>query len=149
MLAKCKKWHAMEPMWCLRCQCVGRPTNQSRNSLARTVDAAPGIQWLTSAMSSYVSCLHLGRSQRSAWLSCLILVFLSVINATEGTVKSAMPPQTRAIQHSESVGEKKRKPVRRDPEKRRQQNIQAQRRYRKCGSHLESPHRRLASKSNY
>ncbi|OJZ84341.1 hypothetical protein ASPFODRAFT_166048 [Aspergillus luchuensis CBS 106.47] len=41
-----------------------------------------------------------------------------------------MPPQTRAIQHSESVGEKKRKPVRRDPEKRRQQNIQAQRRYR-------------------
>ncbi|RDK40671.1 hypothetical protein M752DRAFT_337180 [Aspergillus phoenicis ATCC 13157] len=41
-----------------------------------------------------------------------------------------MPPQTRAIQHSESVGEKKRKPLRRDPEKRRQQNIQAQRRYR-------------------
>ncbi|GKZ29504.1 hypothetical protein AbraIFM66950_005204 [Aspergillus brasiliensis] len=41
-----------------------------------------------------------------------------------------MPPQTRGNQHSESMGEKKRKPVRRDPEKRRQQNIQAQRRYR-------------------
>ncbi|EER24922.1 hypothetical protein CPC735_015200 [Coccidioides posadasii C735 delta SOWgp] len=42
-----------------------------------------------------------------------------------------MPLQTREIrQQSESVGKEKRKPVRRDPEKRRQQNIRAQRKYR-------------------
>ncbi|WEW58858.1 hypothetical protein PRK78_004326 [Emydomyces testavorans] len=42
-----------------------------------------------------------------------------------------MPPQTReVIQQSGSVEKKSRTPVRRDPERRRQQNIQAQRRYR-------------------
>ncbi|KAF7595190.1 hypothetical protein BBP40_006934 [Aspergillus hancockii] len=42
-----------------------------------------------------------------------------------------MPPETRKVmQRTESVGEEKRKPVRRDPERRRQQNIQAQRKYR-------------------
>ena len=50
-----------------------------------------------------------------------------------------MPPQTRAvIQRSKSVGKEKRKPVRRDPERRRQQNIQAQKKYRECRSSLES-----------
>jgi hypothetical protein len=33
---------------------------------------------------------------------------------------------------SKSMGKEKRKPVRRDPEKRRQQNIRAQRKYREC-----------------
>ncbi|KAJ5771315.1 uncharacterized protein N7511_003366 [Penicillium nucicola] len=42
-----------------------------------------------------------------------------------------MSSQTRGgIQHSEGVAKEKRKPVRRDPEKRRQQNIKAQKRYR-------------------
>jgi len=50
-----------------------------------------------------------------------------------------MPSQTReVIQRSESVGKEKRKPVRRDPEKRRQQNIQAQKKYRECRSSLAS-----------
>ncbi|KAL4909228.1 hypothetical protein BDW74DRAFT_174430 [Aspergillus multicolor] len=41
-----------------------------------------------------------------------------------------MPPRTRKQQPSESAGTQKRKPARRDPEKRRQQNIQAQKKYR-------------------
>ncbi|KAL5361078.1 hypothetical protein BJX96DRAFT_151369 [Aspergillus floccosus] len=42
-----------------------------------------------------------------------------------------MPPRSRVSpKEGESTGERKRKPVRRDPEKRRQQNIQAQRKYR-------------------
>ncbi|XHG00940.1 hypothetical protein AWENTII_004348 [Aspergillus wentii] len=42
-----------------------------------------------------------------------------------------MPPQTRqVVQQRGSVEKEKRKPVRRDPERRRQQNIQAQRKYR-------------------
>ncbi|KAL4921512.1 hypothetical protein BDW62DRAFT_174813 [Aspergillus aurantiobrunneus] len=42
-----------------------------------------------------------------------------------------MPPRTRATApQDEAAGKEKRKPVRRDPEKRRQQNIQAQRKYR-------------------
>ncbi|KAJ5128594.1 hypothetical protein N7526_006760 [Penicillium atrosanguineum] len=39
-----------------------------------------------------------------------------------------MPPQT--AKKGESAGQERRKPVRRDPEKRRQQNIEAQRKYR-------------------
>lgn len=39
-----------------------------------------------------------------------------------------MPPQT--TKRGESAQKEKRKPVRRDPEKRRQQNIEAQRKYR-------------------
>ncbi|KAL3471909.1 hypothetical protein BJX99DRAFT_236599 [Aspergillus californicus] len=42
-----------------------------------------------------------------------------------------MPPRTRDVtQQGDSTTKEKRKPVRRDPEKRRQQNIQAQRKYR-------------------
>ncbi|PYH91007.1 hypothetical protein BO71DRAFT_452410 [Aspergillus ellipticus CBS 707.79] len=42
-----------------------------------------------------------------------------------------MGPQTRNVKTpSESAGKEKRKPVRRDPERRRQQNLQAQRKYR-------------------
>ncbi|MCJ1380963.1 hypothetical protein MMC17_004072 [Xylographa soralifera] len=42
-----------------------------------------------------------------------------------------MPSQSReVIQRGESVGKERRKPVRRDPEKRRQQNVQAQKKYR-------------------
>ncbi|KAL4768751.1 hypothetical protein BDW60DRAFT_114374 [Aspergillus nidulans var. acristatus] len=41
-----------------------------------------------------------------------------------------MPPRTREEQQRAGSGTQKRKPVRRDPEKRRQQNIQAQKRYR-------------------
>jgi hypothetical protein len=35
-------------------------------------------------------------------------------------------------QQNQTLPKEKRKPVRRDPEKRRQQNVQAQRRYREC-----------------
>jgi hypothetical protein len=43
-----------------------------------------------------------------------------------------MSSQTQGdMQQSESVAKEKRKPARRDPEKRRQQNIKAQKRYRK------------------
>ncbi|PYI11953.1 hypothetical protein BO78DRAFT_402706 [Aspergillus sclerotiicarbonarius CBS 121057] len=53
-----------------------------------------------------------------------------------------MPPQTRGAQRSEPVEKEKRKPVRRDPERRRQQNIRAQRKYREKlrerMSHLEA-----------
>ncbi|KAL4760574.1 bZIP transcription factor [Aspergillus foveolatus] len=41
-----------------------------------------------------------------------------------------MPPRTREEQQKGGSGTQKRKPVRRDPEKRRQQNIQAQKKYR-------------------
>ncbi|KAL4745730.1 hypothetical protein BDW72DRAFT_49549 [Aspergillus terricola var. indicus] len=41
-----------------------------------------------------------------------------------------MPPRTREEQQKGGPGTQKRKPVRRDPEKRRQQNIQAQKKYR-------------------
>ncbi|KAL5048237.1 hypothetical protein BDW71DRAFT_196262 [Aspergillus fruticulosus] len=41
-----------------------------------------------------------------------------------------MPPRTRDEQRKDGPGTQKRKPVRRDPEKRRQQNIQAQKKYR-------------------
>ncbi|KAL2830452.1 hypothetical protein BDW59DRAFT_140983 [Aspergillus cavernicola] len=42
-----------------------------------------------------------------------------------------MPPRTRDVVHqTEAVMKERRKPVRRDPERRRQQNIQAQRKYR-------------------
>ncbi|KAL4932586.1 bZIP transcription factor [Aspergillus undulatus] len=42
-----------------------------------------------------------------------------------------MPPRSRAVsQQDASTGQEKRKPVRRDPEKRRQQNVAAQKRYR-------------------
>ena len=49
-----------------------------------------------------------------------------------------MPSQTQEIRRGESAGEQKRKPVRRDPEKRRQQNVQAQKKYRECRSSLAS-----------
>lgn len=42
------------------------------------------------------------------------------------------------IRRTENVGKQKRKPVRRDPEKRRQQNIQAQKKYRECRFSLAS-----------
>ncbi|RAK96945.1 uncharacterized protein BO80DRAFT_458539 [Aspergillus ibericus CBS 121593] len=48
----------------------------------------------------------------------------------KGESKHTMPPQTRGAQCNELVGKEKRKPIRRDPEKRRQQNIRAQRKYR-------------------
>ncbi|RDW78571.1 bZIP transcription factor [Aspergillus mulundensis] len=41
-----------------------------------------------------------------------------------------MPPRTRRQEPNESTGTQKRKPARRDPEKRRQQNIRAQKKYR-------------------
>ncbi|RAH84966.1 hypothetical protein BO86DRAFT_305668 [Aspergillus japonicus CBS 114.51] len=48
-----------------------------------------------------------------------------------------MPMQTQgSTEPSDSTGSAKRKPVRRDPEKRRQQNIQAQKKYSKCMSLL-------------
>jgi hypothetical protein len=48
-----------------------------------------------------------------------------------------MLSQTQEVmQRSEGVGKEKRKPVRRDPERRRQQNVQAQKKYRKCRSSL-------------
>lgn len=42
------------------------------------------------------------------------------------------------MQRSKSEGKEQRKPVRRDPEKRRQQNVQAQKKYRECRSSLAS-----------
>ncbi|KAJ5144919.1 hypothetical protein N7448_002311 [Penicillium atrosanguineum] len=45
-----------------------------------------------------------------------------------------MPPQT--AKKGESAGQERRKPVRRDPEKRRQQNIEAQRKYPKIRERL-------------
>jgi len=44
-------------------------------------------------------------------------------------------PDTPSLQQKGGNGaNEKRKPVRRDPEKRRQQNIQAQRKYSECAS---------------
>lgn len=43
-----------------------------------------------------------------------------------------MPRSHETETRSESAPKEKRKPIRRDPEKRRQQNLAAQRKYREC-----------------
>lgn len=46
-----------------------------------------------------------------------------------------MPPESpEALQQAVSSLKRKKKPVRRDMEKRRQQNVQAQKKYRECFS---------------